>query len=238
VPDYRSFARFYDAIMDDPVPKSRRVRTAIDQYLPTASSLLELGCGTGAILSGLSGLGSLTGLDRSPEMLAIARDKVPQARLIEADMTTFAIEERFDVVICVFDTLNHLPSFSLWNDLFQRAHEHLADGGLFVFDVNPIGQLRQLGEAAPWVHEFDGNTVIMGVEPEGDDLWLWETKIFEHLGEGRFALHVERIHELGVELARIKSALAPRFRVLEVTDPAGGAPDDDSIRAYFVARRR
>jgi SAM-dependent methyltransferase len=238
VPDYGSFARFYDALMDDPRPKSNRVLEAIDKYLPEASSLLELGCGTGAILAGLSSLPSLTGLDRSPEMLAIARDKVPQARLIEGDIATFYIGERFDVVMCVFDTLNHLPSFSLWNDLFERTNDHLVEGGLFIFDVNPIGELRQLGEARPWVQDFDGNTVIMDVQLDHDDLWIWEIKVFEHVGEDRFTLHHERIREFGVGLGRIESALAPRFTLLEVTDPVGGVPNDDSARAYFVARRR
>src|ERR1039458_810939 len=190
--------------MDDPQPKSTRVLEAIDKLLPEASSLLELGCGTGAILAGLSSLPSLTGLDRSPEMLAIARDKVPQARLIEGDIATFDIGERFDVVMCVFDTLNHLPSFSLWNDLFERTYDHLVEGGLFIFDVNPIGQLRQLGEAPPWVHDFDGNTVIMDVQLDHDDLWIWEIKVFEHVGEDRFILHHERIREFGAGLGRIE----------------------------------
>jgi SAM-dependent methyltransferase len=238
VSDYSKFARFYDSIMVDPRPKSTHVLRVIDKYLPEASSLLELGCGTGAVLAGLSSLPSLTGLDRSPEMLAIAREKVPQARIGEGDIATFDIAERFDVVMCVFDTLNHLPSFSLWNDLFERTFDHLADGGLFVFDVNTIGQLRQLGEAPPWVNNFDGNTVIMDVRLDHEDLWIWEIKIFEHVEEDRFVLHHERIRELGVELKRIESALAQRFTLLEVTDPAGGNPNDDSARAHFVARRR
>jgi SAM-dependent methyltransferase len=237
VSDYRKFARFYDSIMVDPRPKSRHVLRVIDKYLPEASSLLELGCGTGAVLAGLSSLPSLTGLDRSPEMLAIAREKVPRARLREGDIATFDIGERFDVVMCVFDTLNHLPSFILWNDLFERTYDHLAEGGLFIFDVNTIGQLRQLGEDPPWVNNFDGNTVIMDVQLDQDDLWIWEIKIFEHVEEDRFVLHHERIRELGVGLERIESALAQHFTLLEVTDPAGGDPNDDSARAYFVARR-
>ena len=41
--------------------------------------LLELGCGSGSILAGLRLLDSLVGLDRSPQMLATARRKVPEA---------------------------------------------------------------------------------------------------------------------------------------------------------------
>ena len=53
-------------------------------------------------------------------------------------MASFALGEQFHVVICVFDTLNHLPVFDDWRSLFARVHEHLAEGGLFVFDVNTV----------------------------------------------------------------------------------------------------
>jgi len=235
--DYRSFARFYDTLMDDPQPKSGRVLTAIEKYLPEALSLLELGCGTGSILAGLTTLPSLTGLDRSPEMLAIAQAKVPSARLIEADIASFDLDERFDVVICVFDTLNHLPSFDLWTDLFGHVYDHLVEGGLFVFDVNPIGQLRRLGEDPPWVADFDGNTVIMDVQFGENGPSTWNVRIFEHLADSLFTLHHESIKELGVELARMKSSLVELFDILEETDADGEVPNDESLRAYYVVRR-
>jgi class 3 adenylate cyclase len=101
VVDYASLARFYDAVMGDPLPKSSRVVDAITRHSEGASSVLELGCGTGSVLAGLPASLSVTGLDRSPEMLAIARSKVPKARFIEADISSFDLGERFDVIICV-----------------------------------------------------------------------------------------------------------------------------------------
>src|ERR1035441_9453517 len=99
MPAYDRFSAFYDAVMDDPEPRADRVVASIDRYLPRAASLLELGCGTGSILARLTALPSLTGLDRSPAMLAIAKEKVPDARLYEGNMESFSLGERFDVVI-------------------------------------------------------------------------------------------------------------------------------------------
>lgn len=235
--DYGNFVRFYDDVMGDALHNSVRVLGAIERYLPQASSLLELGCGTGTVLAGLTTLGSLTGLDQSREMLAIARSKVPSARYVEGNMASFDLGRRFDVVICVFDTLNHLPTFDEWTALFGRVFDHLTDGGLFVFDVNTIGKLRDLGDDPPWVYDLKGHTIIMNVQRGEDALSTWHIRIFEHIGGPRFVLHHERIEELGVELDQMKSALARWFDLLEETDPQGEPPNDESLRAYFVARR-
>ena len=119
--DYAQFARFYDRIVGDRSSELRRIRAYVDAHRPGARSLLELGCGTGALLAGLAGSFALTGIDRSPEMLAIAADRVPSARLVRADMTSFAVGTRFDVAICMFDTLNHLPAVDDWRALFHRV---------------------------------------------------------------------------------------------------------------------
>src|SRR6266851_6523964 len=83
---YARFAGFYDAIMGDRTADIDRIRGYIDRYLPSAASLLELGCGTGAVLAGLADKLSATGIDLSPEMLAVASRSIPGARLVQANM--------------------------------------------------------------------------------------------------------------------------------------------------------
>jgi len=238
VPDYDRFARFYDAAMDDPRPRGARVLASIDRYLPRASSILELGCGTGSILAQLTAYPALTGLDRSPEMLAVASEKVPSARLLLGDIGEFWLGERFDVVVCVFDTLNHLLAFEAWQSMFDSVYDHLVEDGLFIFDVNTVGELRRLAEEPPWVFEFGEHTLIMDVAPAEDGLSEWDIRIFEHLGDSRYELHHEQIGELGVSLRRIASALEPRFALLEASSDSGEAPTDSSVKAYFTYRRR
>jgi SAM-dependent methyltransferase len=239
---YDRIARFYDAVMDDPGPRAARVLRSIDRYRPGAQNLLELGCGTGSILVRLEGVPSLTGLDRSPAMLAIAGEKVPRARLVEGDMSSFALGQRFDVVISVFDAINHLTDFAAWCAMFDAVHEHLADGGLFVFDVNTMGELRRLGADEPWVFDFDDGVMIMDVSyaEDGVDAGLseWDIRIFERSAPSTYTLHREQIGELAVRLARIKSVLADRFELLEETTKEDFLATDESMKAYFAYRRR
>jgi SAM-dependent methyltransferase len=237
-PQYAGFARFYDRIMGDRGPEIDRIRGYIGRHRPGVRALLELGCGTGALLSGLVKDYSVTGVDRSPEMLSIARRTVPGARLLQADMTAVTLPYRFEVVICMFDTLNHVVTVDGWLAVFRCAHEHLSDGGLFIFDVNTTGRLRRLWDAPPYLDEFDGNYVVMTVKQGRDRLSLWETRIFAHQVDDTYKLHHERIYELGVPVAQIRSALAGRFELLEEESLDGSPVSDESDRVFFVYRRR
>jgi len=238
VADYDRFAPFYDRVMGDRTAEVDRIRTYISKHHQGAQSLLELGCGTGALLAGLAADLSVTGIDRSPEMLSVAARTVPAARLVQADITAFALPARFDVVMCMFDTLNHVTTVDGWNSLFRCAHEHLSDGGLFIFDVNTSGRLQRLAGAPPYLDEFDGNVVVMTVRSARDGLVLWETRIFEHQKDDIYRLHDEPIYELGLPVAQIRAALARRFELMEEESLDGSPVTDSSDRLFFVYRRR
>jgi SAM-dependent methyltransferase len=249
VPAYVEFAGFYDQIMGDRSVDVARVRAYITRFHPAARSLLELGCGTGAMLAGLAPGLEMTGLDRSPEMLAVAARTIPGAKLVRADMTAFSLGARYDVVICVFDTLNHLPRLAGWRAMFDRVHEHLADRGLFVFDVNTTERLRRLWRGPAFASDFGEHSMIMDVQPASSgepgsaghgasELSLWTVKIFERIDGDTFRLHEERIPELGVPLATIREALAPHFDLLDATGLDGEPASDESSRAFFAYRRR
>jgi len=241
---YAEFAAFYDQIMGDRTCDIERVKRSIARYHPAARSLLELGCGTGAVLAGLAPELAVAGIDRSAEMLSRAARAVPAGRLVQADLTGFALGSRFDVVICVFDTVNHLPRLADWRAMFSRVHEHLADGGLFVFDVNTTGRLRRLWPGPAFATDFGEHTVIMDVLPGGrgdggdGELSIWTVRIFERVGGDEFRLHSETIPELGLPLATIRAALADDFDLLEETDLDGKPASDESDRAFFAFRHR
>jgi SAM-dependent methyltransferase len=241
---YAEFARFYDQIMGDRSEDVARVREYITRLHPGARSVLELGCGTGAMLAGLAPAWEVTGVDRSPEMLAVAARTVPAARLVQADITEFSLGTRFDVVICVFDTVNHLPALAGWRALFSRVHEHLAPGGLFVFDVNTTGRLRRLWRGAAFAMNFGGHSMMMDVQPaaegsgeDGCELSTWTVRIFERAGGDMFRLHEERIPELGVPLATIRDALEPYVDLIEATGLDGEPATDESDRAFLACRQ-
>jgi SAM-dependent methyltransferase len=237
IPSYHAFAPFYDAVMGDRGSDGDWVVDAVRRHSPSVSSLLELGCGTGLILEQLAFVPSLTGVDHSPAMLEQARHRVPEAALVDGDFTSSSLGQQFDVVICVFDTLNHLATFDQWRAAFTTVDDHLADGGVFLVDVNTVGKLRRLATAPPWVLEFDDHVMIMDVSAGEGDQANWDIKIFEHTDGSRYELHHERIVQLGVPVDQLKEELAQRFTLLEEFDESGAAPTDESLRAFFVYQK-
>lgn len=245
---YAEYARFYDQANGDRTADIERIREFIRRFRPRAASLLELGCGTGAVLAGLSDDLALTGIDRSPEMLGTAARAVPAAQLIRADITTFDLGTRFDVIICVFDTLNHLTTLKDWHALFGRVRDHLAAGGLFVFDVNTTGRLRRLGQGPSFATDLGEHMLVMDVRPapregtaddeRGGELSIWTVRVFERVDGDLFRLHREDIPELGVPLAAVRQGLADRgLQVLQMTGLDGEPGTDHSSRVFVAARR-
>lgn len=238
MPSYESIAQFYDAVNGEPVELCAQILGLLESHSPSASSVLELGCGTGLVLAGLGSGFALTGVDLSKEMLDIARRRCPSVTLVEGDFTSLDLVSTFDVVLSVFDTMNHLTSREKWRAAISVAAKHLVPSGLFIFDVNTIERLGSLSEVDPWAYDFDGHTLVMSVESTSDNHAIWHLKVFEPQINGTYRCHEEAIEELALSLSEVRELLSQHFEVLEVLDTNGATATEESERAIFVARRR
>jgi SAM-dependent methyltransferase len=171
-------------------------------------------------------------------MLSIARKKVPQAKLSLQNMLTFRLRQRFDVICCVYDSINHVAGFSHWKQLFGNVHRHLAAGGVFVFDINTQKKLdRHIAEPA-WVHQFGDNLLIMKVTGTGKGKGSnWNIKVFERTGRNRYRLHEEDIQEVSFPKQKIVRALSVYFPSVEIIDTDRKRPSMESERLYFICKK-
>jgi SAM-dependent methyltransferase len=238
VQSYDVFAPFYDAVQGDRADHSAYIRSLIEEHHPDARTLLELACGTGSVMTQLASSYEVTGVDRSEAMLAVAREKLPDARLIEGDMTRVDLGETFDVVICAFDSINHLLRFEEWEAVFDRALAHLNEGGIFVFDVNTEWQLNWFSAQPALTQWFEGtNVMIMDVARTTDGDYLWMVRVFEHIRDDDYRLHAEDISESAFPAERIEASLLERFARVDVYDASRPEPSPESARLHFVCRR-
>jgi len=232
---YERFGEFYDAVMGDRRAAAEQVVKLIRAAKPDAKNVLELGCGTGSILKCLQDAYEVSGLDVSRKMLSVARKKVPRSKLFRQDMVDFRIDGRFDVILCVFDSINHVRRFSDWKKVFARVRQHLPRGGCFIFDINTQRKLNRHIAEPPWVHPFGRNLLIIDVTalPSGGS--NWNVKVFEHLNGGRYALHEEDIVEVSFPLPQILAALRTHFMKVWVIDSDRSRPSAKSERLFFTA---
>ncbi|MEL7090972.1 MAG: methyltransferase domain-containing protein [Pseudomonadota bacterium] len=103
--------------------------------LPAGAHVLDLGCGTGdPIARWFMAEGfRVTGMDFSPEMLRIARERWPDGDWREADMRDFEAPERFDGIIG-WNSFFHLPAAEQ-PDCIARMARHLAPKGVLMLTV-------------------------------------------------------------------------------------------------------
>lgn len=102
--------------------------------------LLDLGCGTGRVLSALADLGfDPIGVDQSSAMLMAARERFASsgkaAILLQQDITTFELYGTVDCCTSLLDTVNHLPNEQAVRACFALVANYLHPGGVFIFDL-------------------------------------------------------------------------------------------------------
>jgi len=235
---YEAWAPFYDAMRGDQAAPVTYLRGLIEKHHASAETLLELGCGTGSVLEQLQARYTVTGVDLSSQMLRIAKAKVPRARLQRKDITTVELGETFDVVVCVADVVNHLRPFRAWEALFARAYEHLADGGIFIFDMNTQLHLSELAAGPPltaWSPQGDF-TMLDVVEAAGSGVAV-EVTVFEHRDNDTYRLHTASVPEISFPTERVARSLRTRFRHVRVYDQDRVRPSPLSERLHFVCTR-
>ena len=107
--------------------------------VPVGGHVLDLGCGAGVpVAKKLAERASVVGVDISATQVALARQKVPEANFINADMMVAEFPpESFDGISAFF-SLTHLPreehAAMLW-----RIAAWLRPGGVFVASMGDIG---------------------------------------------------------------------------------------------------
>jgi SAM-dependent methyltransferase len=137
---YRARASEYDRVYDergDFVMKGPLV-----EELPIEGKVLELACGTGQWTTLLARRAErLTAVDGSPEMIAIARERVRAAgqpvEFMEADLFAWSPVRRYDTVFFAF-WLSHVPP-ARFVAFWEAVATALAPGGRVVFVDTSIG---------------------------------------------------------------------------------------------------
>ncbi|HNT98581.1 MAG TPA: class I SAM-dependent methyltransferase [Elusimicrobiales bacterium] len=133
---YEKIAGWFDANRGRQLME-REYLEAMTARLPEGGSVLDLGCGSGEPLAGYfirKGF-KVTGVDGSPAMIALCRERFPSMEWLVGDMRGLALGRRFDAVLA-WDSSFHL-SMDEQRAMFPVFGAHLKPGGCLLFTSGP-----------------------------------------------------------------------------------------------------
>ncbi|RNA70181.1 class I SAM-dependent methyltransferase [Alteribacter keqinensis] len=138
------------------------------------ADVLDIGFGTGVLTTSLYESGHrITGIDFSSEMMAIARRKMPEAKLIEWDfaegLPQSVVEEKFDAVVSTY-TLHHLSDKGKVRMIEELLPLLKESGKIFIGDV--AFETRELLSACREenLHHWDSDEVYFVADELKDAL--------------------------------------------------------------------
>jgi SAM-dependent methyltransferase len=140
-----------------------------------ASSVLDLGCGTGRLASALASDGRMVvGVDPAAAMLDIARSKNSGGRAswVRGDARNVRLDRKFDLILL---TGHAFQVFLTWEDqmaVLKTIAMHLAPEGRFIFDMrNPL--------AKEWLEWGAQDSIRFLAHPKWGEVKAWNTAVYD-----------------------------------------------------------
>ena len=183
--DYDAFTPIYDAWASD-------MTEDVDFYVELAREadgpVVELAVGTGRVAVPVAERTGkrVIGIDRSPAMLAVARERAAAAgvdlELHEGDMRDLELDEPAALIFSPFRSLLHLPTWHDRRRLFEGVANALLPGGRFAWNAFAFdhriateldGKLDTIGDLAYRNHYFPADNRIEIVLESGPRVSLW-----------------------------------------------------------------
>jgi len=186
----------------------------------TGGLVVDLGCGSGQLSEAVAAAGfDVVGIDQSPAMVALARQRVPTGTFHTGSFLTaplppcIALAAVSEVFNYLFDPRNNEQRL---RRLFRRVHAALEPGGVFLFDVLGPGRLRGRGPQRQY-REGDGWAGLVETA-EDRDRCLLTRRITSFRRVGELYRRDEEVHRVrlfdGAALAEQLRSVGFRVRRL------------------------
>lgn len=144
---FADYARYYNLLYRDKdyAGETAFVLDVLRSHSCSPRTLLDLGCGTGRHALEMARQGvAVTGVDMSETMLAMGREvfnslnpadfSTPLPKLRQGDARSVRLGKKFDAVVSLFHVMSYQNAEEDALAVMRTAKEHLAPGGLFLFD--------------------------------------------------------------------------------------------------------
>lgn len=201
---FGGYAGFYDTLYADKdyAAEVEFLSQVFERFGVSApADVLDLGCGTGTHDLMLAQRGhSVVGIDRAPEMIALAEQKTRgdgvDVEFHVGDVRTVDVGRSFDTVISMFAVVSYQCSNDDLSAMLATARRHLVPGGIFVFDAwfGPAVLSQHPEERTRTLETPDGDLVTRTARPVLDVIGQ-TVEVFYDVTRSRDGAVIEQVRE-------------------------------------------
>lgn len=197
---FRDSAKIYDAIYSfkDYGRECEILEREIRRHKRApGNALLDIACGSGRHIDLLKDRFEVEGLDLQPELLEVARQRNPDVKFYDGDMTSFQLNRKFDIVTCLFSAIGYVKTNDRLIASIRCMSEHLNPGGVLLLEPWFSADTFHVGKVhAVFVDLPDLKIARMNVSQISDGLSILD---FHYLiGTSTGIDTFEERHELGL----------------------------------------
>lgn len=245
---YSDFAGVYDCLQSgvDYEARTEYLLGLFDRFDRLPTLLLDMACGTGGFSLCFAKRGvEVIGVDPSPEMLSVAREKAAEQgkELLLLCQTAAELDlyGTVDGAVCCLDSINHITDQAELQESFCKISLFLEPGRLFIFDVNTEYKHREVLSGNTFVYDADEvYCVWSNSECDGDgniDICL---DFFLKQPDGSYLRTGEEFSERAYSREFLEESLDKAgLEVLAVLgDMSEQAAKETDERIIFVTRKR
>jgi|HigsolmetaAR206D_1030411.scaffolds.fasta_scaffold08861_2 SAM-dependent methyltransferase len=247
---FGDYAAIYERIGQGSFGAQMATRTLERLAAPAGQSLqiLDLACGTGAASFVFASAGHrVLGIDRSPAMLAIARQNAQEAGLaisyLQQDLRELQLDQLpeqhpFDLVTCFGHGLNYLCAERELDQLCRQLGPLLRPEGWFIFDLQTVKAFEDWNDRVEVIYD-DEDLIVYNRQNYNIDEQCASEQLVWFSEQGERWWRFEESHSLrSWSDQQVTQALeAGGMHVLERRKPEGQLSDPESLRVVYYAQR-
>ncbi len=244
---YAKFAKIYDSLMKEDTDYEKwadYIEDIFKKYNKNPKIVCDLACGTGNFTIPLAKRGyDMIGVDKSLDMLSIAREKALQANLdiifLEQSFSRLDLYGGCDAFLCMIDGFNYVLTPKTLFDIAKRIKTcFLEKDGIFIFDISSSFKLKSYIGNKTFIYDKDAI------------FYSWENKFHEKTSisdmyinffvksKSEYKRFSERHLQRAYEIDEIKQIFNKAgFSQIDAFSPFSFEnPKNDDMRVVFVAR--
>lgn len=163
----------------------------------SGSEMLDVACGTGNHIQFLKKHYKITGIDLSKNMLKIAKKKFPNLKFQQANMISFDLKKKFDVIICLFSSIGYVKTYDNLKKTIACFSKHLKNGGVLIIEPFITKKAYKSGKlSATFIDEPNIKMCRMNISQKRGNLAILDFHFLIATKEG--VEYLRDKHELGL----------------------------------------